>query len=184
MALRILESGVQTQRCTRCMCSAYMEEDVTTNYSEMNYPDKSELDLPGAVVVGIDGSDSSRRALEWAAEYAHQMARPLVAVSAWEWPGRFGAFAPWPSSTDFERDARHILVESIEKALGPDRAPRVGWKVVRGQPAIVLVEASRTAALVVVGSRGHGEIVGMFLGSVSEYLSTHAHCPVVIVRGD
>lgn len=149
-----------------------------------NHAEQSELDVPGAVVVGVDGSDSSRRALEWAAEYARQMGHPLVAIYAWEWPRRFGVLAPLPSVTDFEDDGRQILVESIEKALGPDRAPQVARKVLRGYAALVLVEASRTASLVVVGSRGHGEFAGMLLGSVSEFLSTHAHSPVVIVRGD
>ncbi|MGA2037092.1 MAG: universal stress protein [Acidimicrobiales bacterium] len=55
--------------------------------------------------------------------------------------------------------------------------------VMEGHPARVLPDESKTASLVVVASRGNGEFAGMLLGSVSEFLTTHAHCPVV-VRGD
>ena len=75
-----------------------------------------------------------------------------------------------------------ILEESVEKTLGPDTKESVTLAVVHGHPAPALLAESQRASLVVVGSRGHGEFAGMLLGSVSEYLATHAHCPVVIVR--
>ena len=55
-------------------------------------------------------------------------------------------------------------------------------RVVNGHPAPILVEASKGADLLVVGSRGHGEFVGMLIGSVSEYCATNAHCPVLVHR--
>ena len=68
---------------------------------------------------------------------------------------------------------------------GAGRAPglRIDARVVSGHPAPILVEASKGADLLVVGSRGHGEFVGMLLGSVSEYCATNALCPVLIHRG-
>jgi nucleotide-binding universal stress UspA family protein len=58
----------------------------------------------------------------------------------------------------------------------------VHLKVTEGHPAFVLTDAARGAALLVVGSRGHGAFAGMLLGSVSEYCAAHAPCPVVVVR--
>lgn len=136
----------------------------------------------GPIVVGIDGSDCSREALEWAAEQARLTGDDLVAVTTWEWPMDYGYPAVWPDNVSFEEDARHVLEESIEKTLGPDAKDSVILAVVHGAPASTLVAESDRASLLVVGSRGHGEFAGMLLGSVSEFLATHAHCPVVIVR--
>jgi nucleotide-binding universal stress UspA family protein len=58
----------------------------------------------------------------------------------------------------------------------------ITFRVVQGHPAPVLVEASKGADLLVVGSRGHGEFVGMLIGSVSEYCAANAHCPVLVHR--
>ena len=91
---------------------------------------------------------------------------------------------PWPENVDFEADARTMLEESVDQVLGADHGAEVAQRVVQGHPAPALEDASRNEALLVVGSRGHGEFAGMLLGSVSEFLATHAHCPIVIVRGD
>ena len=138
--------------------------------------------VAGAVVVGVDGSDSSRDALIWAAEHAHLAGRRLVAITAWELPASYGAIVGWSGGVNFEQDARTILSESVAKSLGDEGALKLTQKVIHSHPAPVLVEASKHAALVVVGCRGHGEFSGMLLGSVSQYLATHAECPVVIVR--
>jgi nucleotide-binding universal stress UspA family protein len=135
------------------------------------------------IVVGVDGSDCSRRALQWAADQATLTGRELVAVTSWQVPNTYGYPVPWPANVSFEDDARQSLEESIEKALGANPSPTPTLVVVEGHPAPTLVEQSKQAALIVVGSRGHGEFAGMLLGSVGEYLTTHAHCPVVIVRG-
>lgn len=134
------------------------------------------------IVVGVDGSDASIAALRWAAD--HRSGSPLVAVATWEFPITYGEPVAWPGSADFEADARQVLRDSVERAVGEERAGEVISSVLHGQPIAVLEEFSRSASLVVVGCRGHGELSGMLLGSVSEYLATHAHCPVVIVRGD
>jgi nucleotide-binding universal stress UspA family protein len=136
------------------------------------------------IVVGVDGSGSSKAALEWAAVQARYSGRHLVAVATWEWPNSFGAPVMWPENVSFEADARLMLERSIDEVLGPEHRSDVTQLVLHGHPAPTLVEQSRRASLIVVGSRGHGEFAGMLLGSVSEHLATHAHCPVVIIRGD
>jgi len=136
----------------------------------------------GPIVVGIDGSECSREALAWAAEQARLTGLRLVAVTTWEWPNTYGYPVAWSENVSFEDDARLILEESVEKTLGPDAKDTVTLVVVHGHPAPTLLKESEEASLLVVGSRGHGEFAGMVLGSVSEFLATHAHCPVVIVR--
>jgi nucleotide-binding universal stress UspA family protein len=136
----------------------------------------------GRIVVGIDGSPSSLDALSWAARQAELTAAGLEVVTCWEWPSSYGWAMPIPEDFDPEADIRGTL----ETALAPLRAahPAVGveGRVVRGHPAPILVEASKGADLLVVGSRGHGEFVGMVIGSVSEYCAEHAHCPVLVHR--
>jgi nucleotide-binding universal stress UspA family protein len=89
---------------------------------------------------------------------------------------------PIPDNYDPEGDIHGTL----ETALAPLRTAHPGvdveGRVVRGHPAPILVEASKGAELLVVGSRGHGEFVGMVIGSVSEYCAEHAHCPVLVHR--
>lgn len=135
------------------------------------------------IVVGVDGSDSSRAALVWAARQAELTGEQLVVVATWEWPPNYGAPMQWPATMDLEQDARDLLKEAVEAVIG-DRRIDVEQRVLHGPAPAVLEDESRLASLVVVGCRGHGEFTGMLLGSVSEHLATHAHCPVVIVRGD
>ena len=135
------------------------------------------------VVVGVDGSGHSRAALAWGARQAELTGASLTVVTTWELPTSYGYVAAWPENVDFEADARAVLEETVETVLGPDSSLEITRRVERGHAALVLVEESRRAAVVVVGCRGHGEFTGMLIGSVSEHLATHAHCPVVIVRG-
>jgi len=136
------------------------------------------------IVVGVDGSDSSKAALEWAAAQAPTCRLTPCCDRNVEWPTSYGAMVPWPENVDFEADARTMLAQSVDQVLGADRGAEVTQRVLHGHPAPTLEDASRDAGLLVVGSRGHGEFAGMLLGSVSEFLATHAHCPIVIVRGD
>ena len=134
------------------------------------------------IVVGVDGSGGSIEALKWAADQAELTASTLEIVMAWDWPGSYGWDIPLAPEFDPESAARNS-VESI--AADTQRAhPKltVRTRVEHGYPAPALVACSQSADLLVVGSRGHGEFVGMLLGSVSEYCATKAHCPVVIYR--
>jgi len=150
----------------------------------MSTPTDKQLDGDTAlpIVVGVDGSECSLRALRWAAEQARLTGRHLRAVVTWEWPSLYGQAVVWPAEMNIEDDAKKVLRESVEKALGSEGADQVDCVVLEGHPAAVLRDQSSQAELVVVGSRGHGEIAGMLIGSVSEYIATHAKCPVVIIR--
>ncbi len=136
------------------------------------------------IVVGVDGSGSSQRALAWAARQGELTGATLDVVIAWEWPISSGAVVPILSGWDPKAEAQKRLDETVDAVRAAHPAVTVRARTVEGHPAPVLVEASADAELLVVGSRGYGEFAGMLLGSVSEHCVTHAHCPVVVVRGD
>jgi nucleotide-binding universal stress UspA family protein len=144
----------------------------------------NQTTLQHTIVVGVDGSDSSKTALAWAAEQARLTGTPVVAIATWDWPTSYGGMISWPESVDFEKDAREMLNRTVDQVLGAERRDEVIQRIIHGHAAPVLEDASHGAALLVVGCRGHGEFAGILLGSVSEFLTTHAHCPIVIVRGD
>jgi nucleotide-binding universal stress UspA family protein len=142
----------------------------------------STEETAGRIVVGIDGSQSSRAALEWAADQARKTGTPLAAVAAWDYPASYGWSPPWPPDYDPGRDAKQMLEDTVHDVLGDDPDILLTTETLVGHPAPVLLELSKSASLLVVGSRGHGAFTGMLIGSVSEFLVTHAHCPVVVVR--
>ncbi|MGR6318146.1 universal stress protein [Micromonospora soli] len=133
----------------------------------------------GPVVAGVDGSESSLRALAFAVERAAQRDVPLRVLRVWEPPGERRAEVDREEVTASERAA-------VEADLAPWRETfpdvPVERQVTPGNPAALLVDASRDAQLVVVGTRGRGGLRGMLLGSVSQQLLHHAHCPVAVVR--
>jgi nucleotide-binding universal stress UspA family protein len=135
----------------------------------------------GAIVVGVDGSQSSLAALDWAAGQAALTGSPLDVVMTWEWPSSFGWALPLPDY-DPAGDAGRVLDEAVQKVRAARPGLQIRTSVVEGHPAPALIQASRNASLLVVGSRGHGEFAGMLLGSVSEHAVTNARCPVVVVR--
>jgi nucleotide-binding universal stress UspA family protein len=137
---------------------------------------------PGRIVVGVDGSVSSLDALAWAARQAALTSAGLEVVMTWEWPGSYGWAVPVPDDFDAESTVRRTLEEALAPVRAAHPGVRIEEKVVNGHPAPVLVETAKGAALLVVGSRGHGEFVGMLLGSVSEYCAAHASCPVLVHR--
>ncbi|AKT51857.1 universal stress protein [Arsenicicoccus sp. oral taxon 190] len=135
------------------------------------------------VVVGVDGSSGARPALEWAAREAEGRRATLVLVMAQE------LAVPAPSEAGWTFGLDDVLRESTERLL--DEAAElvrrrhpdldVTTQGVFGSPAAALIEASRHATLVVVGSRGAGGWPGLLLGSVSGAVAAHGHCPVVVV---
>lgn len=139
--------------------------------------------LGGRIVVGVDGSPSSQDAVRWAAGQAKLTGAEIEAVTAWEYPTSFGWVPPYPPDFDPAADATRAQSEAIDEVLGKSSEIPVRRTVVEGHAAPALVDASKDASLLVVGSRGHGEFVGMLIGSVSEYCVAKAHCPVVVMRG-
>ncbi|MEU4115183.1 universal stress protein [Kitasatospora sp. NPDC028055] len=139
---------------------------------------------PARIVVGVDGSPPSRAALAWATRYAEATGATVDAVIAWQYPVGYGWPAPGLQAFDFEDNARQALADAVsETGAG---APRVQIRqhVVQGHPATALLESADGAHLLVVGNRGHGGFTGALLGSVSLHCVHHAHCPVVVVRGE
>lgn len=137
--------------------------------------------LDRTIVVGVDGSPDAARALEWAIDEAKRRGMKVLLVHGVE----VGAVAASPYGggsvlEQLEDSGRVLLGEAMEtvKAAGLP----VDCRMEIGSGAHALIEASRGAELLVVGSRGHGGFVGMLLGSVSNACTHHAHCPVVVIR--
>jgi nucleotide-binding universal stress UspA family protein len=135
------------------------------------------------VVVGVDGSDGSKLALDEAVRQAVLTGAALEAVTAWAWPGSTGWTLPLPDDYDPEADATAMLEELLAPVRVAHPELAIVTVVAEGSPAALLVKASGGADLLVVGSRGHGGFSGMLLGSVSEHCTRSAGCPVMVVRG-
>lgn len=138
------------------------------------------------VIVGIDGSSASDEALAWALRYAPatETRLELLRVIPTPWTAGFDA-AWWEEHDEIESDVRkqaEELLASVVQRTGVSPGP-VDIRVVIAQPpAAMLIEASETAELLVVGAHGGGGFHGMLLGSVSAACTHHARCPVVVVR--
>ncbi|MGW4964076.1 universal stress protein [Nonomuraea sp. NPDC004186] len=133
----------------------------------------------GEVVAGVDGSTRSRAVLDFAFAEAELRKARLRAVHAWAWP-RLGGFAP----ADPESEQKELLVlkEALAGHQGQHPDVEMIAENVHGHPVEVLRQAATGADLLVVGSRGHGTLTGMVLGSVSHALLHHSPCPLVVVR--
>lgn len=138
------------------------------------------------LVVGVDGSESSRKALRWAREVALQHDGELTVLMAWVpvVPTPTGSSVTYAthdnSAPASEAEAR--LLEVIREELGDDPPILVRPEIKEGNAAKVLIDASGDTDLLVVGSRGIGGFAGMLLGSVSQHVAAHAKCTVVVVR--
>jgi nucleotide-binding universal stress UspA family protein len=134
------------------------------------------------IVVGVDGSDGSVGALSWACDRAEGTGASVEAVTTWQWPMSLGPAVPIPTGYDPARDAQTMLETIVQPEADRHPSLTIRARVIEGHPAEALVEASRSADLVVVGSRGHGGFAGMLLGSVSQHCAAHAASPVLIWR--
>jgi nucleotide-binding universal stress UspA family protein len=141
-----------------------------------------ESDPIQRIVVGVDGSESSLAALEWALRQAELTGSTLEVITTWEWPTNYGWAYPFPPEYDPQADAQKMLSDALDPLLVAHADVPVESTVVEGHPAPVLLKASEGAELLVVGSRGHGEFAGMLIGSVSEHCTANAHCPVLVLR--
>ena len=133
------------------------------------------------VVCGVDGSPASQRALEWAVAEAGYRGCRLRAVTAWSWDGVEGMMAaggPADARGQAESVQRKALMAAMESI---DDSPEVERRLVRGRPSEVLCIAGLDAEMLVVGSRGHTTMHGVFVGSTSQRVIRHASCPVVVM---
>ena len=141
---------------------------------------------PGAsrIVVGIDGSGGSAAALDFACRRAEHTGEIVVAVRAWNvGPVAVDRRGQLPDALGSRlEDNERLLSESVAGVCTEHPDVTVLQETIPVAPAQALVDASATASLVVVGSRGRGAFTGMLLGSVSHEVLCRAHCPVAIVR--
>ena len=131
------------------------------------------------IVVGIDGSPHSNAALRWSLAQAEARGGEVVAVFAWQVP-----FLSFPGAFDrdeLEQSARQFIIDTVS-AIVPTPAIRLWTLVAEGDPAASLVEASREASVLVLGTRGRSRWAGRLLGSVSQRCAAAAACPVILVK--
>lgn len=136
------------------------------------------------VVVGVDGSAESMAAIEFAFETAAARSEQLVAVHVWRDPAQLGTGVMLPLVYDpalVAAEERLVLAESMVGWAEKYPDVPVEHRVLRGATVVRLVEASRSATLVVVGCRGRGTVASL-LGSVSHGVLHHATCPVAVVH--
>jgi len=132
------------------------------------------------VVVGVDGSDSSLDALRYAAKIASALGAPLRAITTWDYPPLVDLYTNAEWSPD--ENAESTLETSIKMVFATDPPVEMTAVIIAGPPAAALIEESRKAEMLVLGSRGRGGFASLVLGSVSSTCVAHAHCPVLIVR--
>ncbi len=139
--------------------------------------DEAHENPAGPVVVGVDDSPASAAAIELAFDAAQVRGVPLVAIHTWEAP---------PYRQDAYDFADHVTAMVDDVLAGPAEAhPKVtvDIQIARGRPHQALVDASKDAGLVVVGSRGRGGFAGLLLGSTSKHVLRESHAPVIVTRG-
>jgi len=136
----------------------------------------------GEIVVGVDGSEGSGRALDWAAAEARLRGETLTVVHAWDMPAAIAATTVLPHAQSWailEAAADEVLKAMVARAEALGAHPRE--VLVQGHAAATLLSSATEADLLVVGTRGRGGFAGLLLGSVSQAVVHGAPCPVVIV---
>ena len=136
-----------------------------------------------AIVAGVDESEESKRALRWAGRLAEWMGAELDVVSAWQLPVGYGWGAvplEWSPTVELEKRIEAL----VDEVFGSERPATVNVIVRQAGPSELLIERSKSALMLVVGSRGRGGFTGLLLGSVSAKVAEHAKCPVLVVHGD
>jgi nucleotide-binding universal stress UspA family protein len=134
------------------------------------------------IVVGVDETASSRRALTWAAREAVRRGATLQVITAWTWDAVEGVPLATVDPQSMREVAEQTQHEALEAVLaGLEEQPVVTREIVQSTASEALVEASRRADLVVVGTHGRGPVRSFLLGSVSQSVIRHAQCPVVVM---
>ena len=131
------------------------------------------------IVVGVDGSPHSDAALRWSVDEAEARNGEVMAVFAWQMP-----FLSFPGAFDrdeLEQASKEFIVDNVSRVMKTPPVPLLTL-VAEGDPAAALIEASKGANLLVVGTRGRSPWSGLLLGSVSQRCAAAAPCPVVLVK--
>jgi nucleotide-binding universal stress UspA family protein len=139
----------------------------------------NDYDRRPRVVVGIDGSPGSRKALRWACDYVDATGGVLDLVGVWTQKVTYGL--P-PMTVTYDPRPAHLAQLEEARSVATLAPQRLATEMLQGAAGPALVRRARDADLLVVGARGLGGITGMLLGSVSTYCVHHATVPVVVVR--
>lgn len=133
------------------------------------------------IVVGVDGSDGSVRALRWAAREARDRGGSVQAIIVYDWAGNEAALLAGLGSQGERQRAEDVLAEAVAPVAREHPGVSIATQVLMGSAAQRLADAAGGADLIVVGSHGHGRLRHAVLGSVSEACVRVAPCPVLIV---
>jgi nucleotide-binding universal stress UspA family protein len=144
------------------------------------------------IVVGVDGSPAAINALKWATALTERMGSTLKIVTTWDGTfvaiglAAFGGVDPDTDSIESRQlVANEIQIKTLIGVFGNEPLPDwITTAIVQGKPAEALIEASQSADLLVLGTRGHGQMVELVLGSDSAECVLHARCPVTVIRED
>ncbi|AWB87504.1 universal stress protein [Mycetocola zhujimingii] len=135
------------------------------------------------IVVGIDGSELSIKALRHARRLGEALDAPLEAVAVWQQAHSLYDFYQAESGWTPEKEVEKLIGDAVISAFGEDRPHGFTQTVLKGPPARTLIGHSADAEMLVLGSRGYGGFTGLLVGSVSTACVAHATCPVLIVHG-
>lgn len=154
--------------------------------SHLSEPKEFEMAGPRTIVVGVDGSKESRRAVRWACEEARLRGLDVLVVAVWNvFPITLEPLVgttPWERIGDAEKVTQETLREIAGEVAGDFPEVRIDQLVLAGRPAEELVTLSADALMLVVGARGHGGVLEMLVGSTSKHVLSHSACTVVVVR--
>ena len=143
-------------------------------------PDREPRPARGRVVVGVDSSPATRAALEWACDEADDRDDELLVIHGWDYP--YATELGSPTARDLTRVDAALVLEAAARSARDRRRGPVEERLVEGRTAFELIEDSRDADLVVLGSRGRGAVRSLLFGSVAQEVSARATCPTVIVH--
>lgn len=175
----VSSSCVRRAKCPVLVVHEPMGERGSASVESEGQALERQLDS-GRIVVGVDGSPQSVHALREGARIASALGGVVDAVACWEFPSIWAA--PYPlAGEDFQGEAVQALTSSLDEAFGVDRPKNVSSRLVQAQVRPGLIEASKDAAMLVLGRRGRG-LARLGLGSVSAGCVSHASCPVLVVN--
>lgn len=135
------------------------------------------------IIVGVDGSEGSRQALNWAISEAKLRGCAIEVVHVWNFippMDPIGGFILIPDK-DLQQSAQLVVTNMLNSVSETASSIEISTHVERGSASQILMDRAKTAELLVVGRRGHGGFIGLLIGSTAAQVSHHAQCPVVIV---
>ncbi|MGN8048490.1 universal stress protein [Curtobacterium sp. 22159] len=171
----LLLGSVSTACIQHATCPVLVDRGDTTT---------ADADAPRRpIVVGVDGSPESGRALRFAVTLGRRLGLPVRTITTWQWPDALNRDEPPFDHWSPEQDALATASSALDAADDViDDDVDVESELIEGRPAEVLLEAGRDASFLVLGSRGLGGFRGLLVGSVTQECAQHATCPVLVHR--